>query len=59
MQIITWAIRWRNNYFSKKIWVGGTINNATVIRLEPPAIISYEQIENVLTCIEEGIAGLR
>ncbi|MFD0693522.1 putrescine aminotransferase [Paenibacillus sp. GCM10027628] len=45
--------------FAKKILVGGTINNATVIRLEPPAIISYEQIDRVLTCIDEGIAGLK
>lgn len=45
--------------FSKKILVGGTSNNATFIRFEPPAIISCEQIDNVLTCIEEGIAGLK
>jgi putrescine aminotransferase len=44
--------------FSKKILVGGTINNATVIRIEPPAIISYEQIDYVLACIEEGISQL-
>jgi putrescine aminotransferase len=44
--------------FGKKILVGGTINNATVIRIEPPAIISYEQIDYVLACIEEGIAQL-
>ncbi|WP_379350663.1 aminotransferase class III-fold pyridoxal phosphate-dependent enzyme [Paenibacillus sp. GCM10027629] len=44
--------------FGQKILVGGTINNATVIRLEPPAIISYEQIDYVLNCIELGIAQL-
>lgn len=44
--------------FTKKILVGGTINNATVIRLEPPAIISYEQIDYVLSCIEEGITRI-
>lgn len=44
--------------FGKKILVGGTINNATVIRIEPPAVISYEQIDYVLACIEEGIAQL-
>ncbi|MGO0061440.1 putrescine aminotransferase [Brevibacillus fluminis] len=44
--------------FTKKILVGGTINNATVIRLEPPAVMTYEQIDYVLTCIEEGIAQL-
>lgn len=44
--------------FGKKILVGGTLNNATVIRLEPPAIISFEQIDYVLACIEEGLAHL-
>ncbi|KIL37280.1 putrescine--2-oxoglutarate aminotransferase [Cohnella kolymensis] len=44
--------------FGKKILVGGTINNATVIRIEPPAIISYDQIDYVMACIEEGIAHL-
>lgn len=44
--------------FGKKILVGGTINNATVIRIEPPAVISYEQLDYVLACIEEGIAQL-
>jgi putrescine aminotransferase len=44
--------------FGKKILVGGTLNNATVIRLEPPAIISYDQIDYVLACIEEGVALL-
>ncbi|WP_246000775.1 putrescine aminotransferase [Brevibacillus panacihumi] len=44
--------------FVKKILVGGTINNATVIRIEPPAVISYQQVDYVLACIEEGIAQL-
>ncbi|WP_400162011.1 putrescine aminotransferase [Brevibacillus sp. TJ4] len=44
--------------FGKKILVGGTLNNATVIRLEPPAVISYEQLDYVLACIEEGISQL-
>ena len=44
--------------FGKKILVGGTLNNATVIRIEPPAVITYEQIDYVLACIEEGVAQL-
>jgi putrescine aminotransferase len=44
--------------FGKKILVGGTLNNATVIRLEPPAVISFEQIDYVMACIEEGISHL-
>lgn len=44
--------------FGKKILVGGTINNATVIRIEPPAVITYAQIDYVLACIEEGVVQL-
>ncbi len=42
--------------FSKQVLVGGTLNNAKVIRVEPPAVISYEQIDTVLTALEESIA---
>jgi putrescine aminotransferase len=28
--------------------VGGTLNNAQTFRLEPPAVISYEQIDQVV-----------
>jgi putrescine aminotransferase len=41
--------------FAKRVLVGGTINNATVIRIEPPAVISYEQIDTVLTALEESL----
>uniref|UniRef100_UPI0038B2E754 putrescine aminotransferase n=1 Tax=Gottfriedia luciferensis TaxID=178774 RepID=UPI0038B2E754 len=44
--------------FNEKILVSGTINNATVIRLEPPAVISYEQLDVVLDAIERNIALL-
>ncbi len=42
--------------FSRRVLVGGTLNNATVIRIEPPAIISYEQIDTVLTALESSLA---
>ncbi|GAB7388903.1 putrescine aminotransferase [Bacillaceae bacterium] len=41
--------------FREKILVGGTLNNATVIRIEPPAIIRYEQIDYVLEAIEKHL----
>jgi len=42
--------------FGRQILVGGTLNNATVIRIEPPAIISYEQIDTVLSAIDTALA---
>lgn len=44
--------------FGEKILVGGTLNNATVIRIEPPAVISYEQIDTVLNAIERNLGVL-
>jgi len=44
--------------FSKKILVSGTINNAKVIRLEPPAVIGYEQIDYLMASIKEGLAQI-
>ncbi|MGM9985839.1 MAG: putrescine aminotransferase [Bacillaceae bacterium] len=44
--------------FNDHILVSGTINNARVIRLEPPAVISYEQIDTVLNALEKNIAIL-
>jgi putrescine aminotransferase len=44
--------------FDQRVLVGGTLNNARVIRIEPPAIISYEQIDIVLRCLEKTLAKL-
>ncbi len=44
--------------FDQRVLVGGTLNNARVIRIEPPAIISYEQIDTVLNCLEKTLARL-
>ncbi|MFC7392262.1 putrescine aminotransferase [Scopulibacillus cellulosilyticus] len=44
--------------FDDNILVGGTLNNARVIRIEPPAVISYEQIDTVLQAIEKHINEL-
>ena len=42
--------------FARRILVGGTLNNATVIRIEPPAVISYEQIDIVLDALDKSLA---
>ncbi|WP_257351062.1 putrescine aminotransferase [Pseudalkalibacillus decolorationis] len=42
--------------FTDNILVGGTINNARVIRIEPPAVISYQQIDTVLNAIDKNLA---
>ena len=34
--------------FSRGVLVGGTLNNAKTLRLEPPAVISRAQIDEVL-----------
>ncbi|MBM7646254.1 putrescine aminotransferase [Scopulibacillus daqui] len=44
--------------FDDHILVGGTLNNARVIRIEPPAVISYEQIDTVLYAIEKHISAM-
>lgn len=44
--------------FDQRVLVGGTLNNARVIRIEPPAVISYEQIDTVLSCLEITLAKL-
>ncbi len=41
--------------FEDKILVGGTENNAKVIRFQPPVIISYEQIDKVLQSIRKHL----
>ncbi len=41
--------------FKKKVLVGGTLNNALVVRIEPPAVITGEQIDQVLKCLSEAL----
>jgi putrescine aminotransferase len=41
------------------VLVGGTLNNAKTLRLEPPAVISYEQLDEVLTRLEPVLAAVR
>jgi len=44
--------------FDQRVLVGGTLNNARVIRIEPPAVISSEQIDNVMEALEKTLAKL-
>ena len=44
--------------FDQRVLVGGTLNNARVIRIEPPAIISSEQIDIVMEALEKTLAKL-
>jgi len=39
--------------FARKIMVGGTLNNARVFRIEPPAIIKYEEIDRVVNTLDQ------
>ncbi len=43
--------------FNEHILVGGTLNNAQVIRIEPPYSISYEQIDQVLDALDRALRG--
>ncbi|MDR1952491.1 MAG: putrescine aminotransferase [Elusimicrobiota bacterium] len=41
------------NLFARKVMMAGTLNNASVIRLEPAATTSYEDFSKVLTYMDE------
>jgi putrescine aminotransferase len=45
--------------FGKGVLVGGTLNNAKTLRLEPPAVISREQLDEVLGRLEPVLADVR
>ena len=42
--------------FGRGVLVGGTLNNAKTLRLEPPAVITLEQIDEVLGRLDEVLA---
>ena len=42
--------------FGRGVLVSGTLNNARVIRLEPPLIISRQQIDAVLERLADTLA---
>jgi putrescine aminotransferase len=41
--------------FSRKIMTAGTLVNAKTVRIEPPAVLSYEKIDHVMAMLEESI----
>jgi len=45
--------------FGRGVLVGGTLNNAKTLRLEPPAVISHEQLDQVLERLAEVLPEVR
>lgn len=43
------------NLFSRNILISGTYINSRVLRVEPPLVISYEQLDKFLHCLEESL----
>lgn len=42
--------------FARNILISGTYINARVLRIEPPLVISYEQIDTFMRALEESLA---
>ncbi|MBK9144957.1 MAG: putrescine aminotransferase [Candidatus Melainabacteria bacterium] len=47
------------NLFARKILISGTLINAQVVRVEPPLVISYEQIDKFLLALKESLEQVR
>jgi putrescine aminotransferase len=45
--------------FSRGVLIGGTLFNSLTLRMQPPAIITYEQMGQVLERLEETLADVR
>jgi putrescine aminotransferase len=43
------------NLFARNILISGTYINARVLRVEPPLVISYPQIDRLLAALEESL----
>ena len=43
----------------RRVLVAYTLNNPTVIRIEPPLTISYEELETVLSRLNESLVSVR
>jgi putrescine aminotransferase len=41
--------------FKRGVMTGGTLNNAKVNRIEPPGIISYETIDEIIARLDETL----
>ncbi len=44
------------NLFARKILISGTYINARVLRIEPPLVVSYEQLDRFLSALDESLA---
>ena len=45
--------------FSRGVLIGGTLFNALTLRMQPPAIITYEEMDTVLARLDDTLAGVR
>ncbi|GHO43206.1 putrescine aminotransferase [Ktedonospora formicarum] len=45
--------------FKRGVLISGTLNNSRVIRVEPPLIISYAEIDAILNRLEDTLCSLR
>jgi putrescine aminotransferase len=45
--------------FSRGVLIGGTLFNSLTLRMQPPAIITYEQMDKVLERLEATLADVR
>jgi putrescine aminotransferase len=41
--------------FKRGVLVSGTLTNASSVRIEPPLVITYEQIDEVLNRLEDAL----
>ncbi len=46
------------NLFARNILISGTYINSRVLRVEPPLVISYEQLDKFLAALEESIKAV-
>jgi putrescine aminotransferase len=44
--------------FKRGVLISGTMNNSRVVRIEPPLVISYEEIDTILNRLEDTIQSL-
>lgn len=47
------------NLFARQILISGTYINARVLRVEPPLVISYEQLDKFLNALEDSLKAVR
>ena len=45
--------------FSRGVLIGGTLFNSLTLRMQPPAIITYEQMDTVLSRLGDTLASVR